>query len=585
MFNQFRGYDASRLWQLKICINALQCNYLVLLYELLESTMRQLFSFQRYFSARKFEAIATLSVLALGGLVLRPGWSSNVGDPELPESIPPQQQATSSAREEHRQKQTRQIRAENYDLSRFPVQADLEKHWRNILWTTAVVEPQEEFVAAALDRILAMSTQRGLNNSQVRTIDMAMKVSTQLYLSHPGFYQKTGQRFLEIVERSSDPEWVAVALSGLAQSGLSPTEQKRLSEQVKKRFPNWTKNVYLQTTLREMVDAAAPQAVPPVADLLKWQIAPQQVHLYVLCRRDRRVLCRAVLKDREGEFVRTGDRLWSMPLLLESIHGLGWNFTRGQTPQGIYRVEGVVPQPDDEFFRAYGQFDLVNLYVPFEPGAKQFIPGRSGTFAGALNSYQAMLPPTWRDYRPIHQSYWAGKAGRGLFRIHGTGEAPTFFNGKDKNFPDSFEWNPTIGCLSARELYSEQGKLLQADMPKLLYALQTLGGRNFTGYMVVVDVPTDTNQAISLKEVEALVSFSAKGGGSTKNAKKPTIAQQSQALVLRSVSSMQASRSHMDRWVGNLDKLGQPPNPSPLKRTISSPQSRAEPLETLPIAY
>jgi hypothetical protein len=541
--------------------------------------------FWRALSARKFETIAALIVVVIGGFVLRPGWSSNVDDPELPENIPPQQQATSSSREEHHQKQTRQIRPENYDLNRFPVQANLEKHWRNILWTTAVVEPQEEFVADSLDRILAMSTQRGLNDSQMRTVDMAMKVGTQLYLSHPGFYQKIGQRFLETVERSSDPEWVAVALSSLAKSGLAPTEQKRFSEQVKKRFPNWAKNIYLQTTLREMVDAAAPQSLPPLADLLKWQIAPKQMHLYVLCRSDRRVLCRAILKDRNGQFVRTGDRLWSMPLLLESIHGLGWNFTRGQTPQGIYRIEGVVPQPDNEFFRAYGQFDLINLYVPFEAGAKQFISGRSGTFAGALGAYQSLLPATWRDYRPIQQSYWAGKAGRGLFRIHGTGEAPTFFNGKDKNYPDSFEWNPTIGCMSARELYSEQGKLLQADMPKLLYALKSLGGKSFTGYAVVVDVRADTKQAVSLKDVETLVSFSAKGGRSQKYAKKPTIAQQSQALVLRSASSMQASRGHLDRWVGNLDKLGQPADRAPLKRTPDSPQSKAEPIAPPPIAY
>jgi hypothetical protein len=546
--------------------------------------MGHIFPFWRTISARKFEAIAVLSLLVLGVLALRPGWSSNVEDPELPENILPQKQATSSAREQHRQKQARQIRPENYDLDRFPIQEGLEDHWRNILWTTAVVEPQEEFVGEALEKIVAMSPQRGLTNSQIRTVDMAMKVATQLYISHPGFYQKLGQRFLETVERSPDPEWVAVALSGLAQSGLAPTEQKRLSEQVKKRFPKWARNIYLQTTLQEMVDAAAPQSLPPLATLLKWQIAPKQFHLYVLCRNDRRVLCRAVLKDREGEFVRTGDRLWSIPLLLESIHGLGWNFTRGQTPQGIYRAEGVVPQPDDEFFRAYGQFDLVNLYVPFEKGAKPFVPGQPGAFGG-LSSYQTLLPPDWRNYRPMQQTYWAGKAGRGLFRIHGTGEAPTFFNGKDKNYPDSFEWNPTIGCLSARELYNDQGKLLQADMPKLLYALQIVGGSKFTGYVVVVDVPTETKQAISLKEVEAIVSLAAQSGRSKKYAKKPTIAQQSQALVLRSADSMQASRTQMGRWVGNLDQLGQPAA-SPLKqRSNDSPQSKAAPLEPLPLAY
>jgi hypothetical protein len=461
--------------------------------------------------AHQFEAIALLSLLALGGVVLRPGWSSNVPDPELPANVRPEQQATSTARQGHRQNQMRQIRPENFDLKVFPVQERFEKHWKNLLWTTAVVEPQETYVADAVEQILALSTRKGLSNSQMRTVDMAMKVATQLYISHPGFYQTLGQRFLDTVERSPDPEWAAVALSGLANSGLSSVEQKRLSDRVKQRFPNWASNVYLRTTLQEVSDAVSPPILPPLADLLKWQVAAKQVHVYVLCRSDRRILCRAFLKNRDGEFVTQGDRLWSMPLLLESIHGLGWNFTRGQTPQGIYRIEGVVPQAETEFFRAYGQFDLINLYVPFEPGAKQFIPGQGGAFTGNLTAYQGLLPNSWRGYRPMQQSYWAGKSGRALFRIHGSGESPDFFNGKDPNYPDSFEWNPTIGCFSARELYNEQGKLLQADMPKLLNALRMVGGPNFAGYAIVVDVPSDSKQAVSVKDVESILFASAKG--------------------------------------------------------------------------
>jgi hypothetical protein len=194
-----------------------------------------------------------------------------------------------------------------------------------------------------------------------------------------------------------------------------------------------------------------------------------------------------------------------VPLLLESIHGLSWNFTRGQTPQGIYRMESVVPAAEDEYFRAYGQFPLINLFVPFEAGAKQFIPGTPGTFSGSLDQYEALLPPTWRTYRPLQQSYWAGKAGRSLFRIHGSGESADFFRGKDKSYPDSYNWNPTLGCLSAQELYSEKGQLLHADMPKILQALQMAGGKNFAGYLIVVDLPGDEKKPIALETLETVV--------------------------------------------------------------------------------
>jgi hypothetical protein len=231
-----------------------------------------------------------------------------------------------------------------------------------------------------------------------------------------------------------------------------------------------------------------PLELPPLKDLLDWTIAPGQPQMYVLCRPDRGVLCQTILKDGNGEFVRENGQLWSVPLALRSIHQLSWVFSRGQTPQGIYRIQGTVPQPDMEFFRAFGQFSLVNLFVPFEAGAREFIPGQRGKFAGTLTTYQSLLPPSWRSYFPMQQTYWAGKAGRGLFRIHGSGEATTFFSNNSR-YPLSADWNPTIGCLSARELYDDSGRLLEADMPKILAALRSIGGNNFTGYLMVVEVP------------------------------------------------------------------------------------------------
>jgi hypothetical protein len=411
-------------------------------------------------------------------------------------------QATADARSQQRQEQTRQIRPENYDLNQFPVANLHEKHWRNILWTTAVVEPQDSFVVEAIDQILGLMTRSGLSNGQMRTVDAATKVATQLYLRYPDTYGKFEQRFLQAIEGSRDPEWVAVSLSALVRGGMPLAQVQSLIERVKGRFPGWNKNVHLYTTIREVTELTDPGEMPPLGDLLKWEVAPRQLHLYVLCRPNRDVLCQAMLKDRNGQFVRHGDgKLWSTPLLLRSIHNLNWNFVRGQTPQGIFRIEGIVPQPDDLFFRAYGRFSLVKLFVPFEPGAKQFLPGKSGPFQGDLKDYQNLLPPSWRNHWAIQQSFWAGKAGRSEFRIHGTGEAPDFFSNKGSN-PESFSWNPTIGCLSALELYNENGQLVDAHMPRILEALRMVGGNNFAGYMIVAEVPGASEQPISLQEVE-----------------------------------------------------------------------------------
>jgi hypothetical protein len=552
---------------------------------------RFLFPWQVVATRKKVEAIALVSLLVVGGLMGKPATRSSARSIATPSNTNQDKvQATSTARILQRQKQERQIRPENYNFEQFPIGEAHEQHWKHLLWTTAIVEPKQPFVVEALNQILAMTTQPGLTDAQTRTVDMAMKVSNQLYLGNPAFYSALGQRFLDTIEQSPDPEWVAKSLASLAKGGMQTSELQRLAEKAKVRFPQWSSNVFLQTTLMDIASSVDTQALPPLTDLLKWQVADQQLHLYILCRPDRRILCRAILKDRDGQWVRQATKLWSVPLLLESIHGLSWNFTRGQSPQGLYRIESVVPEAEDEFFRAYGQFPLVNLFVPFEAGAKQFIPGTPGTFRGSLEQYQALLPPSWRVYRPLQQTYWAGKAGRSLFRIHGSGESPDFFRGKDKNYPDSYNWNPTLGCMSAQELYSEKGQLLHADMPKILQVLQMVGGKNFTGYLVVVDVPADEKKPVSLESIETVVaSRPRKTMGPI--AKKTSVIKRSQvppSLKLVSfdypAGSPQATAIALDRSNRLNDSPGAT-RPMPVKDPRSPESPAIDHLSPLPLAY
>jgi hypothetical protein len=449
-----------------------------------------------------------LQPLLLTGLLC---WGGVLAPEIAQASIP---QATNAARQQQQQQQWRQVQSRNYDLRRYPVYAH-ERHWRNILWTTAVVEPQEAFVAEAVDGILQLADRPRLTAAQQRTISMTMQVATQLYLSDAPVYDRLHQRFRTVISRSPNPQWVAMSLSALQKGAATTTEIGDLSAFIKRRFPWWRSNTALFTTLQDVDYALKARPLPPLQDLFNWTIAPGQPQLYVICPPDRSQLCLSVLKNRKGQFVRelqakpiseskrSSRPFWSVPLLLESIHRLNWNFSRGQTPQGIYRIQGTVPQPDFSFFRAYGQFPLVNLLAPNEPGTQAFVPGRRGS-VGSLQAYKSLLPKSWRNYFPIQQSYWASKSGRGLFRIHGTGEAPDFFNGK-QNLEQGQDWNPTIGCLSALELYDGTGKLHQSDMPKILQALQQAGGKQFSGYLIVVELPAIPGQSLTLSTLTALL--------------------------------------------------------------------------------
>lgn len=425
-----------------------------------------------------------------------------------------QPKATETARNAQIQDQQQKANPSRFDLQKYPIIDSNAGHWQDSLWAIGVLAPEENYAVQALANVLQMTTAPNLTDPQKGIVDMAMQVGMQLYTLKPEVYGKLKPYFVRTINDSSDSQWVSLSLSALAKStdpaqSLSKAQIEKLTLKIQQRFPNWQQDLHLRTTIQTTLGdlqnsqkSTQVSTIPNLTDLLKWQIAPQQSHMYVICRPNRDVLCLAVIKDRNGKFLKRGNQLWSAPLLLQSLRNLDWYFTNGRTPQGIYRMEGVSLQPDDEVFHAYGQFSLVNLFVPFEDGVQSFLPNQKGKFTGNLQAYQALLPPTWRNYQPILQSYWAGNVGRSLFRIHGSGAAIDFFRNKDKVVNAKyFDWNATLGCLSALELYDQRGSLIKADMPKILDALNTVGKGKVEGFLIVVDVPSASNEPITVAEI------------------------------------------------------------------------------------
>ncbi len=410
-----------------------------------------------------------------------------------------QPKATESARKAQIQEQQQKANPSRFDIKKYPVTESNSSHWQNSLWAIGVLAPEKNYAVQALENILQMTTAANLSDPQKGIIDTAIQVGVELYTLKPAVYGKLQPHFLRTINSSTDSQWVALSLSALAKSPKSQIE--KLNFTVQQRFPNWAQDIHLRNAIQGDRQLKV-SAIPNLADLLKWQVAPQQAHMYVLCRPNRDILCLAVLKDRNGKFLKQGKQLWSASLLLQSLRNLDWYFSNGRTPQGIYRMEGVSLQPDDEVFHAYGQFSLVNLFIPFEDGVNAFLPNKKGKFTGNLPAYQALLPPTWRNYVPIQQTFWAGNVGRSLFRIHGSGAAIDFFHNKAAVVnAKNFNWNATLGCLSALEIYDNRGSLLKADMPKILEALNNVGKGKVDGYLIVVDVPSPTDEPITVAEV------------------------------------------------------------------------------------
>ena len=455
-----------------------------------------------------FKRLSRLLLCGLGSVGM--GLSLGLSFPGTAQEIalpPPISKATEAERLRHQAEQEAYLTPDRYDLRRYPLTPEQEAHWRRNLWATALREPDFPELETALETILPLSFVTSLTETEQRILEMTLQVSYQFYGRSDRWRDRLSPQFEQIVTWSPHPRWVAMAISALG-ARENPDRQVWI-DRVKTRLPALLKGdendrLLLDLTLRDLAEPVLPAEA--IEEWLEWQVAPGELQLLVFCGPDRSQLCQTLLKDGQGRWVSsTPDRdqrdqrdqrdLWSVPLAGRSLHGLPWYLSRDETPQGVYRLEGFIPQPDTDFFYAYGFFPLVNLFVPHEPGVERFVPGQPGTI-DTLGEYQTLLPPRWRSVWAAQESYWAGQSGRSLFRIHGTGEATHFFVNADR-FPQLNGWNPAIGCLSAREVYDAQGNFIEGDMPKILEALQRAQNatvspkspvRAVTGYVIVLNV-------------------------------------------------------------------------------------------------
>ncbi len=411
-------------------------------------------------------------------------------------------QAAQLERARQRTEAAKILTIKNYDLSQHPLTDST--HWRRILWSVVLTQPTDAAAQRVIGVLLDAAAVSNVAPSLLPTLQAALRTAAALYLRPVQLETRVAYAFVPdklqtILLTNQDPALVAMALMILHRDGRELTGWV---QQVKERMPLWSLNLQLRTTIEAIEQPLLP--LPPLQDLLQHQLAavPQ---LYVFCRPDRSIPCLTLLKDSQGQFYREHAALWQMLLLGRSIYPVDWNFNSGQTPQGLMRIEGTIARTPEEF-RAFGQFPSFKIFLPNETGASQFIPGLAGTMPIDEGLYRNLWPASWQTYPAIAQSYWAGKIGRSLIRIHGSGENPEFFYAQPVALP-----NPTIGCLGALEHYTTDGQLEQAELPRLLAAWQAVQPgdlKTATGYLWLVDVPDQltSGQPVSISEIEPLLS-------------------------------------------------------------------------------
>jgi hypothetical protein len=304
-----------------------------------------------------------------------------------------------------------------------------------------------------------------------------------------------------LLAKETNPMLFAIAAAYSLRYDSSAVNAATVRKRIREQFPNYS-NITVLSELEKYLTAYTRYKAPTANDLVELfrhqQVIKKKV-IYSLQRHNRDYPGMAIVQNADGSFMRYADgRLMVFEQLARSASGLPYFIPDGNTPQGIYSIQGTATT----YNKLIGPTPNLQLVMPYERKWTTYFhlsdtavwqPGYD-----ALWSYLQLLPPALRNTSSLTEAYYAGKLGRNSIIAHGTTIDPEYF----KNKP-WYPLTPTMGCLCAKELWNvSNGRLLVSDQYNLMSAfISTAGSR---GYLYVIDID-DQKKAISKGEVEKLV--------------------------------------------------------------------------------
>ncbi len=232
--------------------------------------------------------------------------------------------------------------------------------------------------------------------------------------------------------------------------------------------------------------------IAALKEISKKAFFKNNVLLFSFQRKNRNYPGIAVVRDKDGNFVPDDSgKIIAVSQLARSISNLPFYLTNGNTPQGIFRMNGF----DISKSMAIGPTINIQLMMPLETSPQYFLKDSSITDSvWTEDLYKRLLPVSWKKYFPAYESYYAGKAGRTEIIAHGTTVDAEYYKGQIY-----YPHTPTQGCLCTKEIWSDKdGKRIVSDEQKLVDAVKKAGGAD--GYLIVIEID-DQQKPVTINDI------------------------------------------------------------------------------------
>ena len=313
-----------------------------------------------------------------------------------------------------------------------------------------------------------------------------------LELSYSNYKNEFYQPVKLLMLQTGDAKIFAMCAAYILQSSHGIEDANFLSVKTKQQIQKDGQNPIYHLLLYQVENYGKLMQVPDLKPFFEKKYMHGQVLLFSFQRKNRNYPGIVMVRDRYGNFMRdsTGE-YFAVPQLARSIGNLPPYLTNGNTPQGIFRMKGY----DVSRAGFIGPTVNVQLTMPFEKSPQHFYADSSITDTSwNISYYIKLLPPPFRNYAPLLQSYYAGKAGRTEIIIHGTTVNPEYYS-KQSFYP----LTPTQGCLTSKEIWNEKtGQRIESDQQKLINTMIKAGGAD--GYCIVIEID-DKNNPVVLEDV------------------------------------------------------------------------------------
>ena len=366
---------------------------------------------------------------------------------------------------------------------RIPLTDSTESQWSGAFWGMNLALYRSDRTDSALGYVLS-------NFEQHSGVVLRAALETA-YCLYPAEFTDAIDTIARITE---DPKLFAMAITHLNRSFNSPYYREEYTHLLQSRFPEWKENSILYMLEKELHPPDTQR--PPIVDLLSHPFEQGKTVIFSFQRKHREYPGLTVVRKPNGTFLRkkTGNFI-ALPHLALAVSNLPEFLTNGNTPQGIYSIQGT--DISDNMF--IGRTPNIQMVMPFESSPSIYFHAHySSDSVWTKAMYRQLLPSSWQNYLPIYGTWYAGKAGRTEIIAHGTTINPEFYSGKPY-----YPMTPSLGCLTTTELWSSQdGKCLLSDQLTLIHAYRRC--KNPQGYFVVVELD-DTRGPVTRDEIVDLI--------------------------------------------------------------------------------